>query len=83
MIDETTLIGVVRADVSFARDNGEQVEREVNVALAVADLLELPDDCKFIPATEAAIEYLIQIIDPGDLPRMRAIALAAGLRPPT
>jgi hypothetical protein len=55
-IDENTLTGIVRAEVSFARDRGLPVKRYLTVALAVADLLELPDDTRFIPATAAALE---------------------------
>ena|SRR5450755_4077150 len=53
IIDETTLTGVVRAEVSFARDNGLPVPAELAWPLAIADLLELPDDTLFIPAKGA------------------------------
>jgi hypothetical protein len=46
--------------------------------LAVADLLELPDDTLFIPATTAAIQTPTQSNDPANLARTRAIALVAG-----
>jgi hypothetical protein len=77
-IDEATLTGEVRAEVSFARDNGQHVDRTVGIALAVADLLELPDDTMFVPATEAAMETPTQLNDPASLAYTRAIALAAG-----
>ncbi len=55
-IDETTLTGVVRAQVSLARDNGDFVDPELSFLLAVADLLSLPDDTLFLPAVYAAAE---------------------------
>jgi hypothetical protein len=83
-IDENTLTGIVRAEVSFARDRGLPVKRYLTVALAVADLLELPDDTRFIPATAAAMETPTRLDDPASLARTRDIALAAGYRqPPT
>jgi hypothetical protein len=77
-IDETTLTGEVRAEVSFARDNGQHVDRTVGLALAVADLLELPDDTMFVPAVAAAMETPTQLTDPTSLALTREIALAAG-----
>jgi hypothetical protein len=77
-IDETTLTGEVRAEVSFARDNGQHVDRTVGIALAVADLLELPDDTMFVPAVAAAMETPMQLNDPASIARTREIALAAG-----
>lgn len=77
-IDETTLTGVVRAEVSFARDNGLHVPRSLTVPLAVADLLELPDDTIFIPAVEAAMKAPTQLNDPASIARTREIAMAAG-----
>jgi hypothetical protein len=82
MFDETTLTGIVRAEVSFARDNGQHVPKEISAALAVADLLELPDDTMFVPATTAAMETPTQLNDPASLARTRDIALAAGYGQP-
>jgi hypothetical protein len=79
-INEKTLIGDVRAEVSFARDNGQHVPRALSAALAVADLLELPDDMMFIPATEASMETQIKLNDPTSVAFAREIAMAAGGR---
>jgi hypothetical protein len=82
-IDETTLTGVVRAEISFARDNGQRVPEELNVPLAIADLLMLPDDTMFVPAIAAATETPTQLNDPASLARTRDIALAAGYGQPS
>jgi hypothetical protein len=84
IIDEHRLTGEVRAEVSFARDNGQDVAREVTFALAIADLLELPDDTLFIAAVTAARQAPTQLNDPASLARTRDIALTAGNgKPPT
>lgn len=77
-INETTLTGVVRAEVSFARDKGELVEQLLAQALALADLLQLPDDTMFLPAVCAAMETPTRLDDPASMPFAREIALAAG-----
>ena len=74
MIDEKTLTGEVRR----ARDSGAQVDALVASALAIADLLELPDDTLFIAAVTAAMQSLHQLNDPASRARVRDIALAAG-----
>jgi hypothetical protein len=78
VINTAALTGVVRAEVSFARDKGSAVPTELGTALAIADLLELPDDTMFIPATEAAMGTPTRLDDPASLARTRAVALAAG-----
>jgi hypothetical protein len=83
-INETTLTGVVRAEVSFARDKGSEVPAELGSALAIADLLKLPDDTMFIPATQAAMKTPTRLDDPASLARTREIAMAVGYgHPPT
>ena len=49
-IDETTLTGIVRAEVSYARDNGNPVAEDVAYALAIADLLQFPMSCRCVRA---------------------------------
>jgi hypothetical protein len=78
IIDDETLTGVVRAAVSFDRDQGLPVDRDLALALAIADLLEMPDDTMFIPATCAAMGTPTQMTDPASMSRTRDIALAAG-----
>lgn len=77
-IDENTLTGVVRAAVSSARDHGYHVDRDVALSLALADLLELPDDTLFFPATWAAMEQPTQLDDPASIAFTREVAIAAG-----
>jgi hypothetical protein len=77
-IDENTLTGIVRAEVSFARDNGKPVTRDVATALALADLLELPDDTRFVAAIEAAMKTPTQLNDSASVKFTREIAVAAG-----
>lgn len=77
-IDDYTLTGVVRAEVSFARDKGETVEAELAVVLAVADLLELPDDTLFVPAVCAAMGTKARLDDPTSIAFTRKVAVAAG-----
>lgn len=77
-IDDTTLTGVVRAEISFARDNGESVEQRLAVALAVADLLQLPDDTMFIPSVIAAMSTPTTLDDPASIAYTSRVACAAG-----
>ena len=78
IIDESTLTGVVRAEVSFARDNGMDVDNTLALGLAIADLLQLPDDTQFVPAVEAAMSQPTLLYEPASLARTRDIAIAAG-----
>jgi hypothetical protein len=77
-IDETTLTAIVRAEVSSARDRGETVDDDVSFALAIADLLQIPDDALFFPAVVAAMKTPTQLNDPASIRFTREIAIAAG-----
>jgi hypothetical protein len=77
-ITEATLTGVVRAEVSFARDNGKPVEPETAHALALADLLRLPDDTMFVPAVDAAMATPTRLDDPASLAYTAKLACLAG-----
>jgi hypothetical protein len=81
-VDDTTLTGVVRAEVSFARDHGVPVDREMAFSLAIADLLELPDDTLFVPAVCAAMNTPTQLLDPASIAFTRQVAIAAGRADP-
>ena len=78
MIDETTLTGEVRAEVSRARDLGQYVEPEVTFALAVADLLSLLDEVRFVPAITKAMGMETRLDLPDSIAATRAAAIAAG-----
>jgi hypothetical protein len=73
-INETTLTGDVRAEVSFARDHGKPVDKDVAFWLATADMLEVPDDAMFVPAVLAAMATPTQLDDPESLAYTKAIA---------
>jgi hypothetical protein len=78
-IDENTLTGEVRAEISFARDKGLPVDRHVALALAIADLLELPDEVRFVPAVCKAMETPTRLDLPESIASTRAAAIKAGL----
>jgi hypothetical protein len=78
IIDDTTLTGEVRAEVSFARDNGHHVDREIALMLAIADLLQLPDETRFADATCAAMDKFKTWATPERISEMREAALVAG-----
>ena len=77
-VDETTLTGIVRAEVSFARDNEIDVDPDLSLALAVADLLRLPDDTMFVPAVAAAMKMPTRLDDKESLAFTSKLACAAG-----
>jgi hypothetical protein len=73
-IDENTLTGDVRVRVSSARDAGHPVDQHITCALAIADLLQLPDETIFIPAVTAAMqtEFLDALRERGPPPSRQA-----------
>lgn len=77
-IDETTLTGIVRAEISFARDSGRPIDSDLATALAVADLLQLPDDTMFVPAIAAAMKTPTRLDDAESLAFTSKLATAAG-----
>jgi hypothetical protein len=77
-INESTLTGVVRAEVSLARDNGEAIDAYLVLWLAVADLLRLPDDTMFVPAVAAAMATPTRLDDPASLAYTANLARIAG-----
>jgi hypothetical protein len=77
-VNENTLTGIVRAKISFARDKGKFVQPELAQALALADLLQLPDDTLFLPAVCAAMEMPTRLDDTTSVAFTREVALAAG-----
>ena len=55
VFDQNTLAGEWRAQVRCCEERDIAVHRDIAFALAVADLLELPDDLPLMPAVMAAI----------------------------
>jgi hypothetical protein len=56
------------------------LHRDIAFALAVADLLELPNDLPLIPAVTAAISTPTCLSDPASLAHLKAVALSAVCR---
>jgi hypothetical protein len=78
MLTETSLAADWRAHVSYCRDAGIEVDREISFAVSIADLFEIPDDMPLIPAVCAAMETPTRLDDPESMARTRQVALAAG-----
>jgi hypothetical protein len=78
IIDDKTLAGDVRAGVSFDRDNGVPVDSDISFVLAIADLLEIPDDMPLMPAVSAAMSTPTRLDDPDSVAYTRNVAIAAG-----
>jgi hypothetical protein len=78
MIDDNTMIGEVRAGVSYARDMGQPVDSEVCFTLAIADLLNLPDNVRIVPAVTKAMSTPTRLDLPDSIERTRNLAIIAG-----
>ena len=76
--DQNTLAGEWRAQVRCCRGAEYALHRNIAFAVAVADLLELPDDLPLMPAVTAAMSVPIRLGDPASLAHLRAVARAAG-----
>jgi hypothetical protein len=76
--DENARAGDWREQVLHCRDKGVSISRQVTFALAVADLLQLPDDVPLMPAIAAAVSVPTRLSDPASFARLRAAAHAAG-----
>jgi hypothetical protein len=81
VFDQNTLAGHWRAQVCHCRENGIAIDRDTAFALAVADLLELPDDMPLLPAVTAAMFTPTCLRDQASLARLKAVARAAGRSP--
>jgi hypothetical protein len=55
VFDQNTLAGDWRAQVRVAREHSIALHRNITFTLAVADLLDLPDDLPLMPAVTAAL----------------------------
>jgi hypothetical protein len=76
--DENARAGDLREQVLHCRDKGVSINREVAFALAVADLLQLPDHLPLMPAVTAAMSVPTLLSDRASLAHLRAVAHAAG-----
>ena len=61
--DEKARAGDWREQVLHCRDQGVSINREVAFAVAVADLLQLPDELPLIPAVMAAMSVPTRLSD--------------------
>jgi len=76
--DEKARAGDWREQVLHCRDQGVSINREVAFAVAVADLLQLPDELPLMPAVMAAMSVPTRLSDRASLAHLRAVAHAAG-----
>jgi len=80
VFDQNTLAGDWRAQVRCCEEQNIALHREIAFALAVADLLELPDDLPLMPAVAAALPVPMCLRDPASLAHLKAVARSAGRR---
>jgi hypothetical protein len=59
-------------------DNGVSINCDIAFAIAVAELLQLPDDLPLMPAVKAAMSVPTRLSDRASLANLRAVARAAG-----
>ena len=78
LFDQNTLAGNWRGQVLHCRDKGISIDREIVFALAVADLLQLPDDIPLMPAVTAAMFIPVRLSDRASLAHLKAVAHTAG-----
>jgi hypothetical protein len=80
LFDQNTLASNWREQVLHCWDKGISVDREIVFALAVADLLQLPDDIPLMPAVKAAMFIPVRLSDRASLAHLKAVAHTAGRR---
>ena len=74
--DQNTPAGEWRAQARCCEEQNIALHRNIAFALAVADLLQLPDDLPLMPAVTAAMSIPIRLGDPASLAHLRAVARA-------
>jgi hypothetical protein len=80
VFDQNTPAGEWRAQARCSAEQNIMLDRDVAFALAVADLLELPDDLPLMPAVTAAVSIPICLRDPASLAHLKAEAWSAARR---
>jgi hypothetical protein len=80
VFDQNTLAGDWRAQVRYCKEQDIGLHRDIAFALAVADLLDLPDDLRLLPAVTAAMPIATCLGDSASLARLKAVARSAGAR---
>jgi hypothetical protein len=74
---QNTLAGEWRAQVRCCEEQDIAVHRDIAFALAVADLLELPDDLPLMPAVMATLSMPTCLRDPASLAHLKTVARSA------
>ena len=77
--DQNTPAGEWRAQARCCEEQNIALHRNIAFALAVADLLQLPDDLPLMPAVTAAMSIPICLGNSASLAHLRAVARAAAL----
>jgi hypothetical protein len=72
--DQSALVGEWRAQMRRCEEQDIALHRNITFALAVADLLELPDNLPLMPVVMTAMSEPIRLSDPGSLARLKAVA---------
>jgi hypothetical protein len=75
--DENARAGDWREQVLHCQHKGISISCEVAFAVAVADLLQLPDDLPLMPAVTAAMSVPTRLSDRASVAHLRAVAHAA------
>jgi hypothetical protein len=77
VFDQNTLAGEWREQVRYCEEQDIALHRNIAFALAVANLLELPDDLPLMPAVTAALSVPICLSNRGSLGHLKAVARSA------
>ena len=80
--DENACVGEWRAQMRCCEEKDIPLHRNIAFALAVANVLELPDELPLMPAVTAALSVPICLSNPGSLAHLKAVACAAARRSP-
>jgi hypothetical protein len=80
VFNQDTLAGEWREQVRRCEEQNIALDCDIAFALAVADMLELPDDLPLMPAVTAAMPIPMSLRDPASLARLKAAAREAGHR---
>ena len=77
VFDQNTLAGEWRAQERCCEEQDIAVHRNIAFALAIANVLELPDDLPLMPVVTAALSVQICLSNPGSLGHLKAVARSA------
>jgi hypothetical protein len=77
VFDQNTLAGAWREQVRCCEEQDIALHRNIAFALAVANILELPDDLPLMPAVTAALSVPICLSNSGSLAHLKAVARSA------